>query len=192
MKNIGFLIALVLFSISSLAQSAQDTSDGRFHDNLLDHLVGKWNVTSVAHGSAFTGVFDINWVLNHQNLHIHFKSNEVIPWWHVQMEFEEYIGYSHKTNRYIAHGMSIEGVDNDPSEGFCYGYRNGNEFKTVSNYGRDSLIVQKLTWQPASGTWSIKTVWMIGGVEGEPFLEMKLVALKPSEKNAMSKKKQKR
>jgi len=162
----------------SFAQNAEDTTDGRFHDDLLNHLVGKWNVTSMAHGSPFTSVLDAAWVLSHQFLRIHLRSHEIIPWFHVQMEYEEFIGYNHSNKRYIIHGMSIEG-DEEPFEGFCYGYRTGNEFKTIAKFGTDSLIVQRFTWEPASDSWTIKSTWVIAGKEGEAFLDMKLAAVKP-------------
>ena len=177
---IALFVVLLIKAPGSFAQSTEDITDGRFHDDLLNHLVGKWDVTAMAHGSKFTSDLDAAWVMNHQHLHIHLKSHEIIPWWNVQMEYEEFIGYNHNSKKYVVHGMSIEGYEGDPSEGFCYGYRDGNEFKTEAKFGTDSLIVQRFTWQPASGTWTIKSNWVIAGVEGEIFLDMKLVAAKPS------------
>jgi hypothetical protein len=176
----GLIILFTFFAAPSFAQNAEDTADGRFHDELLNRLVGEWNVTAIAHGSMFTSDIDAKWILNHQFFHIHLKSHEVIPWWHVQMEYEEFIGYNHINKRYVVHGMSIEGNDYDPSEGFCYAYRSGSEFKTVAKFGSDSLIVQRFTWEPAPGTWHIESRWVISGIEGETFLDMKLVAAKPS------------
>ena len=95
------------------------------------------------------------------------------------MEYEEFVGYNHSSKRYVVHGMSIEG-DEDPSEGFCYAYRTGNEFKTVAKFGSDSFIVQRFTLQTAyraitnADSWNIKSAWVIAGKEGEPFLEMQL------------------
>ena len=182
------IIALLSFIATPLfAQNAEDSTDGRFHDDLLNHLVGKWNVTSIIHGSPFTADFEAEWVMNHQYLRIHLKSHEIIPWWHVQMEFEEFVGYNHNTKQYVIHGMSIEG-DEDPSEGFLYGYRTGDEFKTVAKFGADSLIVQRYTLQSAyrdvthSDSWNIKSAWVIGGKEGDTFLEMQLRAAKTSTK----------
>ena len=103
------------------------------------------------------------------------------------MEFEEFIGYNHSNKRYVVHGMSIEG-DEDPSEGFGYAYRTGNEFKTVAKFGLDSLIVQRFALQTAyreithADSWNIKSAWVIAGQEGEPFLEMQLVPATPSSK----------
>ncbi len=179
MKQLYFLFLTAVIAITSFAQNTADTTDHRFHDDLLDHLVGKWHDTATAHGSKFTSEIDASWVLNHQYLLIHLKSNEVVPWWHVQMEYYEYIGYNHYQQRYTVHGMSIEG-DEDLSEGFSYGYRNGNDFKNIAKMSADTSVVQHLIWQPESNTWLIQSRAVINGKEGEIFLDMKLVALKPS------------
>lgn len=181
MKKMYFLLIYTLFCFTSFSQNTKDSSDGRFHDDLLDHLVGNWNVSSVAHGSSFTGDLDARWVLNHQYLLIHLKSHQVIPWWHVQMEFYQYVGYNHHQNRYTIHGMSIEG-DEDLSEGFCYGYRAGNEFKTVAKFGGDTMIVQRFNWQPHTKSWIVQSRTEIGGKESEVFLELKFVAAKKPKK----------
>lgn len=167
------IAAIILQNISSFAQNSTDTADGRFHDDLLDHLVGNWHNTSSAHGSKFTSAVDAGWVLNHQYLLVHLKSNEIIPWWGVQMEYYQYIGYNKLKKRYTVHGMSIEG-DADLSEGFCYGYRNGNTFKTIAEFSRDTSVVQYLIWQPESKDWRIQSRALIKGKEGEVFLDMKL------------------
>jgi hypothetical protein len=179
MKKLFFLLLVISITNTIIAQNTKDSADGRFHDDLLDHLVGTWNATSVAHDFSSTGVITAGWVLNHQFFHLHFKGNDTIPWWHMPMEFEEYFGYSRAKKRYSVHGMSIEG-DADPSEGFGFAYRNGNEFKTVLKMSPDTSIIQRFTWQPATGTWSIQSKEEIGGKEGtEVFLEMKLEAVKP-------------
>lgn len=69
--------------------------------------------------------------------------------------------------------MSIEG-DEDLFEGFCYGYRNGNDFKTIAKFSADTSVVQHLIWQPESKTWLIQSRPEIKGKEGEMFLDMKL------------------
>jgi len=98
MKKIYFLFIAALIYIPSFALNAEDTTDGRFHDDLLNHLVGQWDVTTIAHGSPFTATLEGDWVLNHQYLHIHFKSHEVIPWLHMQMEYEEFSGITTAKN----------------------------------------------------------------------------------------------
>src|ERR1051325_384241 len=100
MKRICSLCIVIFIAVSLFAQNTEDTTDHRFHDDLLNYLVGKWNVTAVAHGSTFTSKIEANWVLNHQYMLIHLKSNEVIPWWGVEMEYYEYIGYNHYKQLY--------------------------------------------------------------------------------------------
>jgi hypothetical protein len=117
MKQVCFYLIATLITLSVSAQK-EDTTQKRFHDDLLDHLVGEWNNTAVAHGSTFTSHVEAKWVLNHQYLLIHLKSDEIIPWWGVPMEYYQYIGYNHNKKRYTVHGMSIEG-DEDLSEGLA-------------------------------------------------------------------------
>lgn len=174
---IALMIVCANIPHTSFAQTVADSTDRRFHDDLLDHLVGEWNDTAVAHGSTFTSKIEASWVLNHQYLLIHLKSDEIIPWWHVQMEYYAYIGYNHYKQHYTVHGMSIEG-DEDLSEGFCYGYRNGNEFKIVAKFGADTSVIQRYIWRPESKNWIIQSRLEIGGKEGDVFLDMKLTAVK--------------
>ncbi|MEO6721556.1 MAG: hypothetical protein ABIN67_14400 [Ferruginibacter sp.] len=178
-KAISLLFLSAIIFSSATAQNANDTIDRRFHDDLLDHLVGEWHDTAVAHGSTFTSEVEASWVLNHQYLLLHLKSNEVVPWWGVQMEYYQYIGYNHYKHRYTIHGMSIEG-DEDLSEGFNYGYRNSNEFKVVAKFGADTNVIQRFNWQPESKSWRIQSTPEIKGKEGEIFLDMKLTAVKPA------------
>ena len=168
----------MLICISSFAQNAADTADRRFYDDPLDNLVGEWKVTSVAHGSSFSADIDAKWILNHQYLLIHLKSDEIIPWWGVEMEYYAYIGYNHRQNRYTVHGMSIEG-DEDLSEGFMYGHRDGNTFKTIAKFGVDTNIVQHFIWRPATKSCNIQSRNEIAGKESDVFLDMKLMGKEP-------------
>lgn len=64
-KNISSIILTILLFITSstFAQNAADTINRQFNDNFLDRLVGKWNVTSIAHGITSTAVLEAEWVL---------------------------------------------------------------------------------------------------------------------------------
>ena len=86
LTSITMIIYIGTYYIPSFAQNAEDTTDGRFHDDLLNNLVGKWDVTAIAHGEKFTLNLEAEWVMNHQYLHIHFKSHEVVPWLKVPFE----------------------------------------------------------------------------------------------------------
>lgn len=172
-----FIICIVvnmLTTASVVAQGKTDSSANQFRDELLDHLVGKWDITSFAHGSPFTATMEAEWVLHHQFLHVRFKGNEVVPWFGVPMEYEEFIGFNHKQNRYVVGGFSIEGSDD--FEGFCYAAREGNGLKLLqkSNDGAKT-VVQRMIWEPGSGSWIIQSRNESAGKKGKIFLDMKLV-----------------
>ena len=183
MKKYYLLLMAVLVGLSTFAQRS-DSSDHRFHDDLLDHLVGTWNVKSIAHGFSSTATITAEWILNHQHMHLHFKGDEVIPWIGTPMEFDYFIGYNHNYNRYIIHGISVFGNDDD--EGFWYAHRNGNELKLIGKAiitsGSDTLNVQRLIWYPGTNTWLIQSRASVNGKEGDIFLDMKLEAIKPASK----------
>ena len=182
MKQLHFLLVATFISITVLAQNKTDTADRRFHDDLLDHLIGTWNVKSVAHGFTSTASITAEWILDHQHMHMHFKGNDIIPWIGGPMEFDYFIGFNHHQNRYIIHGISVFGNDND--EGFWYGHRTGNELKLIGKpiitSSSDTMNIQRLTWNPETNTWLIQTRPSIHGTEGEVFLDMELTAKEPS------------
>ena len=189
MKKMHRLFLSALITIPSFAQSTEDTANGKFHDDLLSHLVGKWEVTSVAHGFASTAVIEAAWILNHQHLRLHFKGNDVIPWIGTPMEFDYFIGYNHSSKRYVIHAVSVFGNDDD--EGFWYAGRTGNEIEIIQRgvNNSDTLTLQRFTWDPTYRSWHIQSRWRVAGKEDEVFLDMKLMAAKTSvkQKNTLGK-----
>ena len=180
MKKSTITFLSLLIFLFTHAQSAEDTTDRRFHDNLLNNLVGKWDATAIVHKEKFTLNFEAEWVLNHQYLRVHFKSNEIVPWLKMQFEQEYFFGHNRMYKRYFVHEVSVFG-GNGPYEGFCYAYKTGNEFKLVQKMSdSDKAKVQRFTWDPGSKSWHIVSRPLENGIEGEPFIEMKLVATKPS------------
>lgn len=171
---------LCLLNVLNLfAQTKEDTTDGCFHDELLNHLVGTWNVAATANGNAFNATIKAEWVMSHQFLHIYEKVNEEIPWLHTPLEIEFFIGYNHISKRYVVHEMGVFGSDG-PYEGFCYAYRDGNEIKLVKKLGSDSntITVQRFTWEPVSASWHSEMRQITNGNEGNILVDQKLVALK--------------
>ena len=179
MKRVYILLTGALICISSFAQTSEDTTDGRFHDDLLNHLVGTWNVMATANGDSFTATIKAEWAMSHQYFHIYEKTNEIIPWLHVPLEIEFYIGYNHLSKRYTVHELAVFGSDG-PYEGFCYAYRNGNEIKLVKKCESDSntITIQRFTWEPMSGSWQSEMRQLINGNEGETLVNQKLVVVK--------------
>jgi hypothetical protein len=81
MKKFFLLLMTTFISSLIVAQNAEDTTDGRFHDDLLNHLVGDWTVSGTAHGVSFQNLnLKAEWIMNHQYLQIHEKGTDTIPW----------------------------------------------------------------------------------------------------------------
>ncbi len=184
-KSFALFILIILTSFipaNSFAQSAEDTSDGSFHDDLLNNLVGKWDVAAIAHDEKFVLSLEAEWVLNHQYLHIHYKSHEVVPWLKVRFEAELFFGYNQSAKHYTVHEMTVHG-DDGPYEGFCYAYQTGNEFKLMKKHaGSNNATVSRFTWEPSSKSWQMDMRLLIDGKEGESLIDMKMVTAKPSTK----------
>jgi len=63
MLSIFLLVCMTTIS-GTFAQSNPPT----FQDDLLDHLVGKWDATGTVHGRPSRQTFEADWALNHQFL----------------------------------------------------------------------------------------------------------------------------
>jgi hypothetical protein len=191
MKNLKTVISLIVTTtlfctINAFTQNVEDTTDWRFHDDLLNHLVGKWDITGVMYGRADKGTLEAEWVMDHQYLRIHEKSEEVVPEINKPYETEFFIGFNRKTKRYVVHEMDVCG--SNMNEGLFYARRTGNEL-TLEKI-RDSLLcsVQRFTWEPASGGWHIEIRLVRNvdgklvndGKEGEPVVDLKAVTVKSS------------
>ena len=175
--KISATVVVVLTAFIASSAFAQAAGKKKFQDDLLDHFVGKWDAIHIGHGSKFTSQYKGEWVINHQFFHFYSKTNEVVPWLGVPMEYEYFIGYNHPAKRYVVHGMNAFGSDD--YEGFCYASRNGNELTMVQK-GTDStkVVVQRYTFDPTSNSWLIQSRKRISGKEGEVFVEIKLTAAK--------------
>ena len=191
MKNLKTVILLIVTTtlfctINAFTQNVGDTTDWRFHDDLLNHLVGKWDITGVFYGRPDKGTLEAEWVMDHQYLRIHEKSEEVIPEINKPYETEFFIGFNRNSKRYVVHEMDVCG--STLNEGFYFAHRTGNELKLEKI--RDSLrcSVQRFTWEPASGGWHIEVrlvrnvdgKLVNNGKEGEPVVDLKAVAVTPS------------
>ena len=177
---IGVLIMLcACITFNTSAQTKEDTTDGCFHDDLLNHLVGTWKVTAIANDNTFTATIKAEWVMNHQYLHIYEKANENISWLHAPLEVEFFIGYNHISKHYVVHEMTVFGSDGS-YEGFCYAYRDNNEIKLIKKCESDSntITVQHFIWEPTTTSWHSEMRQMINGKEGEVLVDQKLVASK--------------
>ena len=121
-----------------------------FQDDLLDHLVGKWDATGTVHDRPSGQTFEAEWVLNHQFLRIHEKSVENVTGTNVPFEALLFIGYDKTSKRYVYHTMNVFGGGRLGD--LADGQRRGNEIKFEANFeGRQGYA--RFIWQPESKTW---------------------------------------
>jgi hypothetical protein len=178
MKAITILLLAATLATSSFAQTASDTA-GRFYDDLIDNLVGQWEVSATVYGHKFTLKREAEWVMNHQYLRIYEKSREVIPWLKIPFERTIFIGYNHRKKRYLVYELTVHGGDSPiEPEGLSYGERTGNELKMVITNGSDLVINQRFIWEPESGSWNFQGRRVIDGKEQEPHVDQKAVRVK--------------
>lgn len=178
-KMIILITLIVFLAPCSFAQTAGD-STRRFYDDLLNNLVGKWDVSAIVHGQKFTLDREAEWVMDHQYLRIHEKSREVIPWLKVPFERTIFIGYNHQSKRYVVYELTVHGADGPfQPEGFSYGDRTGNELRMDLTKGSEVVITQRLTWEPESRSWHFQGRQVIAGKEQEPHVDQIAVAAKP-------------
>ncbi|HEX6181070.1 MAG TPA: hypothetical protein VFZ47_07460 [Chitinophagaceae bacterium] len=181
-KTATLLILFLILTPCSFAQTAKDTTDNRFYDDLLDHMVGKWGVSATVYGHKFTLNREVEWVMNHQYVRIYEKSREIIPWLKVAFERTIFIGYNHRSKRYLVYELTVHGGDGPiEPEGFSYGVRTGNELKVVLK-GPEIVIHQTFTWEPSSESWHFQGRRLIEGKEQEPHVDQKAVRVKTSSK----------
>jgi hypothetical protein len=180
---IAFIMLSASLGLAAPAQVARDAAEIRFDDDLLDHFVGSWTVDIVAYGQKFTANREVEWVLNHQFLRFHEKTREAVPWLKVPMERIIYIGYNHRTHRYVVHEMNVHGADipSEP-EGFSYAYRKGDALIFEHKNGSELVATGRWTWDAASGTWLNQASRVIAGKEQVPHVVQTATAAKPMEK----------
>lgn len=159
------------------AAKREEPVEGQFHDDLLEHLVGAWNVSGIAHGTAGDSILEASWVLNHQYLRIHQKGVGNGPFLNVPFEAVYYIGYNHAKNRYVASLMTVFGGDQGVDY-LMYGERLGDEIKLVFKGDPATAGVQRFIWDRKSKSWRILSSMVEGEKELEPHVVLTAVTAK--------------
>ena len=152
MKTITFAIALLLVSgavheATSQPQQPLDGPNRIFRDDLLESLVGKWQLTRTIRGKQVQNSVDAEWVLNHQFLRVHMKDTAVPS----QYEAMVFIGYDNASERYVAHWIDVYG--GRFSETLGYGRRDGDSIRFVFEYP-DGPFHNTFTWNRETKIWT--------------------------------------
>ena len=115
-----------------------------FHDDLLDQLVGFWDLTGTARGEPVHERVDAEWILDHQFLRIHRKA---VDGPHEQLM---YLGYDTVSERYLVHLLDTFGGRG--SETLGYGIRSGDKIQFVFEYPSGPYHYT-LSWDSKEKSW---------------------------------------
>ena len=146
------IFACLLLSQLAPAQTKPEPLDGvnrPFHDDLLDHLVGRWKVTGVVVGQKREMDLTAEWALNHQFLFLDEKDTTTVPG-KPGYEAHIYVGYDNASERYVLHWIDIFG--GRFSETLGYGTRAGDSINFVFEYP-DGPFHNTFTWNPENKSW---------------------------------------
>jgi hypothetical protein len=130
------------------AAFAQEPGPGHpqppLRDELLDQLVGFWDLSGTLRGEPVHERVFAEWMLNHQFLAIHRKSVEGPD------ESIMYIGYDPVSERYVAHRLDTMGGRG--SETLGYGIRSGDKIQFVFEYPSGPYHFT-VSWDAPTKSW---------------------------------------
>jgi hypothetical protein len=146
----AFALTLAFGTVYEAVAQTQEPLDGPnrvFRDDLVENLVGKWQLTRTMRGKQVQNTVEAEWVLNHQFVRLHMKDTAVPS----QYEAMIFIGYDNASERYVAHWIDIFG--GRFSETLGYGRRQGDSIAFVFEYP-DGPFHNTFTWNPKTKTWT--------------------------------------
>src|SRR5437870_13462306 len=152
MKRFPLLIALLLVAVTMAAQSPtpSDGRDVKFEDPLLDKLVGNWSVVrKFGNGKTVEKTVRVSRVLNNQFLELHYLDVATPP----QYEAMAFIGFDHKTSRYVLHSLDILG--GRASEVIAFGTPDEAAHAIYFTFNNpDGQFMNVYAFDPATKNWS--------------------------------------
>jgi hypothetical protein len=153
-KELATLL-FVFLAISRVSGNAQDQArplDGPkriLHDELLEQMIGSWNLTGKIMGQIANHSVEAGWVLDHQFLRIHEVDAGSAPEG-VKYEAMVFVGYDNASERYVVHWLDVYG--GRFSETLGYGRRSGDSIEFVFEYP-DGPFHTTFSWNPETKTW---------------------------------------
>jgi hypothetical protein len=161
------IVTLLIPSIAFPQTQSPDRQSAGLQDDLLDHLVGKWNVVGTTHNMPTAQTLEVDWVLNHQFLRIYEKSSENARGASVPYEAILMVGYDATSKHYVLHLMNIRGGQG--ARGVAFGRRTGNEiafaYYDVAPPGVSGAAPTiadtpprpgvRFTWEPGAKSWHL-------------------------------------
>jgi hypothetical protein len=144
----SLLLIAILFAMAPAPSGAQTTAEWR--DDLVDHMTGTWETKGQIMGRDAHHEIQAEWVLNHQFLRIHEKTDAGAPASEQRYEAIWYLGYDTVSARYVLHLLDAFGARY--SETLGYGTRDGNTIRFVFEYP-DGPFHTTFRWSPEKETW---------------------------------------
>jgi hypothetical protein len=148
---LGFGLLLTPLGAQTPRPSALPEFLRPLQDDLLDRLVGSWELTGTMQGQQLQQACSAQWVLNHQFVHLHCRESKHPPLLGLPYEADMYIGYDGTTRRYVAHLLDIFGQI-APSLG--YAERSGNKLVFLFEDSAGA-IENSMSWTPGGDTWHV-------------------------------------
>jgi hypothetical protein len=165
------LALLAALSAPALAQegTAIDGSRGRFDDDLISRLEGRWKISRQIRGTTVENLATATWVLNHQFLQLHMQDVASPP----KYEAIVLIGYVYADKQYVAHWTDSFGAK---FSAVAKGTRNGNAVEFRFDYA-DGPFFNTFSWYPERKEWVLRMESQAPSGERRPFATDTLSAL---------------
>ena len=152
MKRFPACAALLLVSATMGAQSPTPTdgAEAKFEDPLLDKLVGNWRVArKFGDGRIAENTLRVGWVMNHQFLELHYLDVATPP----QYEAMAFIGFDHKTSRYVLHWLDVLGGRTSETLGYGTLDEAAHTIYFIFN-NPDGQFMNAYAFDPATKNWT--------------------------------------
>jgi hypothetical protein len=166
MRNAIFLFCIAACNhFNSFGQESFKCDPKRFEDDLLNKLIGQWNLTGKIGERPVENNLSAQWVLNHQFIEINFVDLASPATYFAKVS----IGYDCISEKYLVHWLDNFG--GRTSETLGYGIKNGRAIEFRFEYPEGPFI-NRFTYDDKDGSWHIhmttkndKGEWMVFGDE---------------------------
>lgn len=157
------LTLLATMSTAALGQesTAIDGPRGRFDDDLISNLEGRWKISRQIRGTTVENSANAAWVLNHQFLQLHMKDVASPP----KYEAIVLIGYIYSDKQYVAHWTDNFGAR---FSAMAKGTRTGNSIEFRFEY-LDGPFFNTFTWYPERKEWVLRMESQAPSGSRQPF-----------------------
>jgi len=146
---LSLLVLAVLIAVPAPAGSTAQSS-AEWRDDLADHMIGTWKLGGKIMGRDAHHEVEAAWVLNHQFVRIHEKTEDAAPASERRYEAIWFLGYDPVSERYVLHLLDVFG--GRFSETLGYGTRDGSSIHFVFEYP-DGPFHTTYQWSPEKDTW---------------------------------------